>query len=160
MKVLDYSTGVAKPRSNWRRLPTAAIIGAVAGIGASYLLYDPVLRLLSRGVQLYVADLGEPFELWNRFAAVCALGGLIVCGSAAVFGGSLRRVLAWVIGFATLFVIGAAVGLLYARNQWNPTGLRHVALASAPMLLVPVSGSVTALIAALAVAARRLAVGS
>lgn len=140
MPVLDYGSSPSRPRFHWRWIPAAAVLGLVAGAGIGNLAYDPLLHLLSRGVQLYFTDLGEPFSLRAPFIAVFSTGGALVCCSAALLASSVRGRTAWAFLFVGLFAVGAAAGMCYARSQWNPTGFRYMPVASAPMLVAPLFG--------------------
>ncbi len=167
MPVLDYATPVSR-RCGWPWWIAAVASGAASGWGVAQAAYEPLLRFLSRGSQLVVYEVTEPYLQLLQFTTAFMLCGVLVAvgAVAAVHLVGRHNGAVWAAALAVIFVIGALLGLLYARSTWNPTealllpkGIGGMPLESAPILTAPVAGSIAVLVALGALALRRFKAG-
>ena len=156
MDVIDYESSPVTHRRPLRWL-LAIVAGALAGLAVAQIAFEPVLRVLANGQQYLAFDVSEPFRAQARFTLAMVLGGVLISISiaAASHTDRLRSVALWALAFGMVFCTAASLGLLYARAR-QPAALgAGMPLASAPILIAPLSGCAAVLLALSAVLLRR-----
>jgi hypothetical protein len=129
----------------------ATVLGAVVGALIAGPLFEPMLRLLSKGRHVYVFNVDDSFHPWLKFAIGCGLGGSVTFATAAFVAPSLRSFAVWLLVLAVAFGASSAIGVIIARERLGPVFMGAVPLSSAPVLAGPLAGTVGVVILAIVV---------
>jgi hypothetical protein len=116
--VLNYATQPPRRRI-WRRWIIAAAVGVGIGMLAGKFAYEPMLRAIVGNVQLIITSMNQVLSSWLQFMAVAGFSGVVVGCSAVAAAGRRKMWFGWPILFAAAYLLGASLGLLCARAQWD-----------------------------------------
>jgi hypothetical protein len=118
MIVLNYATLPPRRRTR-RRFVVAVIIGMGTGIFAGKFAYEPMLRAIVGGMQLYVVSVNQVFSPWLWFMAFAGISGAIIGCASVVSAGQRKMWFGWPILFASAYFFAAFVGLIGTRAWWQ-----------------------------------------